>query len=228
MSRSTLRFVSAIAFGPRSLNSLDIVRKTPLEESKTSITLLNRIRTSSDNDGAWLEFVQRYGVRIYRWCVHRNLQPSNAEDVSQEVLLILARQMKEFQYDPTQSFRGWLHRVTENAVNRFFRDRGEDQAKGGSSIVAMLSVEPARIELNDYLAEAFDLELRDEAKSRVQKRVNEIRWKSWEMLTSKALSGKQVAAALGITVGVAYSNKHQVQKLIREEIELLENGSGIV
>ncbi|QEG39364.1 hypothetical protein [Roseimaritima ulvae] len=76
--------------------------------------------------------------------------------------------------------------------------------------------EPARVELTDYFAEAFNLEILDEAKSRVQKRVNATRWQSWDLLSNYALSGKEVSVKLGISVGVAYANKNQVQNLIKE------------
>ena len=96
---------------------------------------------------------------------------------------------------------------------------------GGSSIVELMSKEPARAELTNVLADAFDLDLLDEAKSRVQKRVNEKRWQSRNLLSNHAMSGKQVAEKLEISTAVAYANKNQVQKLIKEEIKLLESGA---
>lgn len=196
-----------------------------MDQSFTSISLLNRIRTSRHDENAWREFVERYGTRIYRWCLNRRLKPDDAEDVTQEVLLKLAKHFEKFEYDPSQSFRAWLRRVTENAIKDFGRSNFNGvQAKGGSSIVSMMAEEPARTELTEYLAEAFDLEILDVAKSRIQNRVNVTRWQSWDLLSNYAKPGKEVAQLLGISVGVAYANKNQVQKLIKDEIELLESG----
>ena len=153
------------------------------------------------------------------------MQPGDAEDVTQEVLLKLARHFEKFEYDPSRSFRGWLRRVTENAIKDYVLSQANrNPVQGGSTIVALMAEEPARTELTEYLAEAFDLDLLDEAKSRVQARVNDNRWQSWDLLTNHAMSGKAVAKKLGISVGVAYANKNQVQKLIKQEIELLESG----
>ena len=195
-----------------------------LDPSLTSLTLLNRIRTNRKDESAWREFVQRYGGRVYQWCLKRKLQPSDAEDVTQNVLVKLARHFEKFEYDPNHSFRGWLRTVTENAIRDFVKSRAaNEKGVGGSSIVQLLSEEPARKELTRHLAEAFDLELLDEAKSRVCQRVNETRWQSWNLLSNHAMSGKEVADKLGISAAVAYANKNQIQKLIQEEIELLES-----
>ena len=196
-----------------------------MDPSLTSITLLNRIRSDRRDEDAWREFVQRYGIRIYQWCLKRNLQPIDAEDVTQNVLLKLSRHLEQFQYDPSLSFRGWLRRVTENAIKDFIKSYSPNQqGLGGSEFIKLLAGEPARIELYQHLAEAFDLELLDEAKSRVQKRVNEQRWLSWDLLTNHAMTGKQVGEKLQISAGVACASKNFVKKLIVEEIEMMETG----
>ena len=45
----------------------------------------------------------------------------------------LARRLGEFEYDERQTFRGWLHRITENAVIDFLR---EQRTKGGGREIA--------------------------------------------------------------------------------------------
>ncbi len=194
-----------------------------MDQSLTSVSLLHRIQTNRHDENAWREFVERYGSRVYQWCLNRKLQASDAEDVTQDVLLKLARHFKEFEYDPSLSFRGWLRTVTENAIKDFFKSQStKEKCTGGSTMHGLMLEEPARTELTEYLAEAFDLEILDEAKSRVRQRVNEKRWLSWDLLSNHAMSGKEVAEQLGTSVGVAYANKNQVQKLIKEEIALLE------
>ena len=114
-----------------------------MDQSVTSLSLLHRIQASRNDENAWREFVVRYGTRIYEWCVNRKLNPDDAEDVTQDVLLKLARNFEKFEYDPAQSFRGWLRRVTENAIKDFIRSQANrDQARGGSTIVALMAQEP--------------------------------------------------------------------------------------
>lgn len=193
-----------------------------MDASVTSISLLLRIRGSRQDEAAWRAFVERYGTRIYGWCLSRGLQTADAEDVTQDVLLRLARHLQNFEYDSRLSFRGWLRRVTQNALNDFAHSRKVDQGIGGSSIVVLMSEAPAREDLAQCLGEAFDLELLDEAKSRVRGRVNDVRWQSWDLTANRQLSGRDVAQQLGISVATVYANKNQIQNLVREEIEQLE------
>lgn len=91
------------------------------QESQTNVSFLLRIKDNADDPTAWREFVQRYGARIYDWCVNRRLQSADAEDVTQNVLVKLARNLNSFEYEQKLTFRDWLRRVTENAVTDFFR-----------------------------------------------------------------------------------------------------------
>ena len=130
--------------------------------SVTSVSLLAQIGRDRQDPVAWRRFVDRYGKRIYEWCLNRQLQPVDAEDVTQEVLLKLAVRLGEFEYDQSQSFRGWLRRITENAVMDFFRQR---KARGAGQHAAdaleRLAHEEAREDLVIRLREMFDLELLD-------------------------------------------------------------------
>ena len=192
--------------------------------SSTSVSLLHRIREDQRDEVAWGEFVDRYGTSIYRWCLNRKLQHNDAEDVTQDVLLRIAKKLGEFNYDPRQSFRGWLRRVTENAVIDLIRKRDHAQ-QNGSAVLSLLADAPARAELTEQLAEAYDLELYELAKSRVRNRVLPNRWSAWELMAEYRLSGQDVARQLGISVGTAYATKNQIQKMIREEVSLLEQGA---
>ena len=192
--------------------------------SSTSLSLLHRIQANERDEAAWGEFVDRYGTRIFRWCVHRRLQHNDAEDVTQDVLLRIAKKFGEFDYDPKQSFRGWLRRVTENAIIDFARKR-DNGHQNGSGVLALLSGEPARAELTEHLAEAFDLELLEMAKSRVRNRVLPRRWSTWESMAEQGLSGQEVAQKLDVSVGTAYSTKNQIQNMSAEEVRRLEEGA---
>lgn len=194
-----------------------------MNESTTSVTLLSRLRDGKD-EAAWREFVERYGGRIYAWGIGRGLQRSDAEDVTQNVLLRLARYMRSFDYNAQLTFRGWLRRVTENALRDFASTEAKQPILGDSGVHLLLKSEPNRIELAECLEKVFDLELLDEAKTRVKARVSDIRWRSWQASIEQPQSGKELARELGISVGTLYANKNQIQKMIQQEVIKLEKG----
>src|SRR5262245_22077598 len=105
--------------------------------SRTSPTLLERVRSAPADQQASDEFVERYGRKIYSWCRKWNLQEADAEDVTQDVLLRLAAKMRHFAYDPARSFRGWLRTLTHNAWYDFVQARQKRPGRGsGDSDVA--------------------------------------------------------------------------------------------
>src|SRR5712671_4103696 len=108
--------------------------------SRTSVTLLCRLRDAPDDAAAWEAFVRRYGPKIYEWCRQWKLQEADAEDVTQNVLLRLARNLRSFSYDATRSFRGWLRTLTQHALSDFLEDRqGSTAGSGDSRILDVLN-----------------------------------------------------------------------------------------
>ena len=67
-----------------------------LPSDETSPTLLWRVGQGSQDQEAWEIFVACYGPKIRNWCRQRGLQAADAEDVTQDVLLRLARALKTF------------------------------------------------------------------------------------------------------------------------------------
>lgn len=77
----------------------------------TSVGLVIRLTSGVADPQSWERFVYTYGPQFIRWCRDHGLQEADALDVSQEVLLRISKQLTRLKYDPTRSFRGWLHAV---------------------------------------------------------------------------------------------------------------------
>src|SRR5580658_6690511 len=89
--------------------------------SSTRASMLQRIRENPADQAAWQAFVDRFGPLIHSWCRHWKLQEADAQDVTQTVLLKLARTLPEFIYDPMRSFRSWLRTVTQRTWSDFIQ-----------------------------------------------------------------------------------------------------------
>lgn len=82
----------------------------------TRPSLLARLRDRSD-DASWREFDARYRELILRYCRGRGLQPSDAEDVRQQVMMSLATALRGFAYDPVRGrFHAYLGRAVQRAI----------------------------------------------------------------------------------------------------------------
>ncbi len=188
----------------------------------TSATLLGRLREQPADDAAWQEFVRRYRPRIYAYCIAFPLQPADAEDVTQAVLLKLVDRMRAFRYDPSQSFRAWLKTVTHHVLCDFLEERQRCQGSGDSEVVRLLANVEAREGLVRQLEAEFDQELLDEALRRVKPRVPPRQWDAFQLTVLEGLTGAAAGAQLGMLVATVYTAKSKVQKLVREEIARLE------
>ncbi len=92
-------------------------------QMSTRISLLIRLRQEPVDEGAWDEFVRRYGGLILAWCQQWGLQAADADDVSQNVLLKLADHLRSFMYDPSRRFRGFLRTMAYNACKDYLDSR---------------------------------------------------------------------------------------------------------
>ena len=156
----------------------------------TSPTLLGRLSRLPADQAAWAEFAERYGRKIYAWCRHWHLQQADAEEVTQEVLLKLARKMRTFSYDPTRSFRAWLKTVTHHAWQDFLSSRRiPGGGTGDTQLLEMLQTVQARDNLVERLDEEFARDLLDEALARVRLRVQPRTWSAFQLLAFDGLSG---------------------------------------
>jgi RNA polymerase sigma factor (sigma-70 family) len=192
--------------------------------SQTSPTLLGRLREGPTDEAAWQVFVERYGPKIYDWCQQWGVRGADAEDVAQNVLMILARKLRTFVYDPSRTFRGWLRTVTKHALSDFLADRARlDQASGDSRILELIKGVEAHEDLVARLEEQFDQELLEEASARVRLRVEPHNWEAFRLTAWEGMSAQATAQQLGIQITAVFKAKSRILQLLREEIAKLES-----
>ena len=192
------------------------------EPSATRATLLARLRHDPTDQAAWSEFVEHYGRQIYRWCRQWKLQDADAEDVTQDILV----KLRDFDYDPSRSFRGWLKTVAHHAWRDFADGRRRQAASGDSEVQELLHTLEAREDLVQRLEEAFDHEVLEAAKVQVQLRVAPHTWEAFRLAALDGVPIPEVAARVNMQVAMVYVAKSKVQKMLQEEIHKLENCPG--
>jgi RNA polymerase sigma factor (sigma-70 family) len=187
--------------------------------SRTSITLLGRLRHDGADQAAWNEFVARYEPKILQWGHGWGLQDSDARDVTQDVLLKLHRLLARFEYDPSRSFRAWLRTLTHHAWRDLVDDRKRKES--GSGDTAMQGI-LENIAVGDTLAErieeAFRSEVLDHAMAHVRTRVEPRTWDAFRLTALEGFTGAAVADRLEMNITRVYTAKSEVKKMIRAEI----------
>lgn len=190
----------------------------------TSPSLFERLADDQLDAQAWQEFVTRYGSLLLHWARRWGLNGSDAQDVAQEVLLVLVRQIREFRYDPQRRFRSWLKTIVMRTCSRLRQAdlRPEVAGTGGTLHARLLESVEARENLYKLLERVADREVLEMAMERVKRRVQPTTWAAFERLAIERRPGIIVARDLGLNLSWVYVARHKVQQMLREELAKLD------
>jgi RNA polymerase sigma-70 factor (ECF subfamily) len=194
----------------------------PTPGPETIPSLLFRASMIPRDQAAWGKLVHRYGPCIWYWCRERGMQRADAEDVMQSVLSTLAAKLPGFQYDPARSFRGFLRKLTEDALCDAWRKKKRHVAVGGSENLEVLSNQEASGDLVSRIERAFDLELLESASEGVRRRVELKTWEAYRLTACEERPAREVADLLGMRIGSVYQAKSSVRQMLTEEVRRLE------
>jgi RNA polymerase sigma-70 factor (ECF subfamily) len=193
---------------------------TSFDPARTSPTVLLAVRDPR-NQQAWEEFYARYNRMIWGWC--RQWFPRETDAMVQEVMLILARRLQTFVYEPGQGrFRGYLKTVTQRLMADLKEKEQKQPIIGGDGLVEEAE---AATDLEARLAAEFDLELLEKAKAIVRARVEVRTWRAYVETAEQGRKAAEVARELGMRVGAVHQAKYQVLTLLQQEVAFLENSS---
>lgn len=183
----------------------------------TSTSLLERVRARDDD--AWRRFVAVYGPMIYDWCRSFGIQPTDANDIGQEVLNAVLRNLGEFKkVRPSDSFHGWLHVIVRNKVRDHFRRlKNHPAGAGGSEVKAILDQIPDDVSQSSIGADtAGNLALK-QALELIRAEFQEQTWLAFWRLTVEGHRASEIADDLGMTPNNVRQAKFRVLQRLRAE-----------
>jgi RNA polymerase sigma-70 factor, ECF subfamily len=78
-------------------------------------------RAQQGDEAAFAEIFEKYKRRVYSLCLRLSRAPADAEDLTQEVFLLLFRKISTFRGE--SAFSTWLHRMVTNVAFMHLRKR---------------------------------------------------------------------------------------------------------
>src|SRR5205823_682766 len=81
------------------------------DRMETSVSLLERLQTQPD-EAAWQRLDRIYRPLIRAWVLRDPALRQDADDLAQEVMSVLVRELPRFRRQLPGSFRAWLRAVT--------------------------------------------------------------------------------------------------------------------
>jgi len=195
----------------------------------TRYSLLSRLYNWDDQE-SWKEFFETYWRLIYAVAIKAGLSEQEAQDVVQETVICVAKEIQNFKKDRTfGSFKGWLRNITRWRIGDQFRKRSlalvkEPRIDYDSNSIAPLEdiADSAASPLEAEWDQEWRQNLFDVAVERVKRRVKEEHYQIFDLHVVKQWPVSKVAKTLGVSVARVYLVKHRVSLLLRKEIRLLE------
>jgi RNA polymerase sigma factor (sigma-70 family) len=194
----------------------------------TRYSLLSRLEDRGDQD-SWRDFFNTYWRFIYSVALKSGLTEAEAQDVVQETVISVAKDIHKFKRDRTLgSFKGWLHHLTRWRIADQLRKRIHARVKDDSRTSDV--PEPDVAEIPDPAAEAAEsfwesewkTNLLNAALETIKRCVREEHYQIFDLYVVKQWPARTVADVLGVNVGLVYLVKYRMAALLKKEVRRLE------
>ena len=193
----------------------------------TRSSLLFRLKEWKDS-ASWDEFFQAYNKSIHKIAIGRGLTRIEAEEVVQETMVAVARQMPEFSYDRAiGSFKSWLFTITRRSIGKHLKKRLTGDAPptnpGQTDVTEELEsyIDPAP-GLEQQWDEEWRLNLIHLAMDRVRRRIKPKQYQMFDLYVTQHLPMEQVTKMLNVNTAQVYMAKLRVSAMVRHEVTILE------
>lgn len=188
---------------------------------ETSLSLLQRL-ASDRNDADWQRMLAIYRPFMFQRIATYPALVDQAEDIVQEVMLVLLRELPVFQRQRTGSFRAWLRGIVLNQLRYAVRRAQRTPLPVGQNekLVGLIEdlADPQSLASMEFDKEHDKAVFRQAAET-VKQEFQETTWKAFLRHAWNGEPVKEVASDLGISANSVLLAKSRVTRRIREEVQ---------
>jgi RNA polymerase sigma factor (sigma-70 family) len=194
----------------------------------TRRSLVDRL-ANWDDQRRWQEFFDTYWKLIYSAARKSGLTDAEAQEVVQETVITVAKNIDKLKYDPAiGSFKGWLLQITRWRIADQFREREPADAKRARSSDDRATATIERVpdsqvvDLDALWETEWKENLFEAAIARVKRKIEPKQFQIFDCYVRKEWPAQKVAERLGVNIGQVYLARHRVGALLKKEIKALE------
>ena len=195
----------------------------------TRYSLLSRLEDRGDQD-SWRDFFDTYWRLIYSVAIKSGLTEAEAQDVVQETIISVARDIHKFKRDRSLgSFKGWLRNLTRWRIADQLRKRtraswGDAPKTGADPPRPDLGEipDPADASAEFVWEEEWQANLLKAAMEKIKPRIKEEHYQIFDLYVLKRWPVRNVARVLGVNVGLVYLVKFRISAQLKKEVRRLE------
>jgi RNA polymerase sigma-70 factor (ECF subfamily) len=176
----------------------------------TPVSLLKRLQEDPGDKETWTELVELYHPFIRSWFARQGVQPPDADDLVQEVLLTLVKELPSFERQRTGSFRAWLRVIAGNRL----KDWRSKRRKRGESLPD--DVEDADSSFERVWDAEHDRHVVGRLLEMIEPEVGAATLLAFRQYVVERQPAEEVARRLGLSVNALYIIKSRVLSRLRE------------
>ena len=195
-------------------------------EFHTDASLLNRLNAPATTvrSSAWEQFRKFYAPIIAGFARNMGAKPQDVDDVIQDVMLGFYSVSPTFKYDPAKGrFRGYLKACTFRALQKIVGQSARFKS------TPLQDVDPDSLELDQAWEENWEREQLAVAMQQLREEFPTSRkFRAFEMMMLEGKPVDEVAKALNMSEAAVYKAKQRTTDALKEKIQLLETGAGII
>src|ERR1043166_105662 len=195
----------------------------------TRQSLITRLKNWDDSEG-WQSFFDTYWKLIYSVAVKSGLNEKDAEDIVQETVMSVARQMPGFRSNRAfGSFKTWLLVLARRRIVDHLRKQGRAprnyspsrRTRTGASRIVEKLPDPAGDPVAAIWEDEWQKNVLAAAIENVKGKVDAKQFQMFDCYAMRGWPVHEVAKNLQATVGKIYPAKSRVAALIRNEVRRL-------
>ena len=189
----------------------------------TRISLLDR--AGAGDETAWDRLGAIYRPMINRWLRSFNVPGQEADDLTQDVLLLVVKELPDFRHrGQPGSFRAWLRQIVVNRARKYWRiGRCRVTSNGVSFLEVLNQLENPTSDLAQAWDAEHDRQICQQLLTILDTNFEALTVRAFRLMTEEGLSGPEVAARTGMSLAAVYGARARVLKRLRQEAEgLLE------
>lgn len=184
----------------------------------TSHSLIARVKDLGDG-ASWAQFLEIYQPVVFRMARRRGLQDADAQDVTQQVFLSIAKAIEGWADEEGRPpFRAWLATITRNSITKALTRRPQDRATGATSVMELLHSQPdAQATTAEILAEARR-EMIHWAAEQIRTEFSQRTWNDFWQTSIEGVPIAEVARSTGRSAGSIYVARFRVLTRLKERV----------
>src|SRR6516164_1832099 len=185
---------------------------------ETSVSLLERL-AGAPTDDDWRRLLDLYQPLLRAWVARAGVPASDADDLVQDVLLVVFREVAGFEWRGQGAFRAWLRTILAHRVRDYFRgQKYRPTATGDSDFLRRLDeLESPESALSRLWDREHDKHVAASLMRRVQGDFEPATWQAFRRHVLEGEPAVRVAEELGLALNSVLMAKSRVLKRLRQE-----------